>query len=228
MRLNPELVPLLEVDADAQIETPDSMRPKIQQLGRLAVDRCAEEGLSAKDKYQVIVALPRGSYEIASVLSRALGYTSSDIQHLCLSSYTDGVTREKKIKRGQLPSEEAIYGKRIITIEDVCDSGLTLAETNKILMNEKGAASNDIAVVHYKPTKSENGLVPDYYIEETDKWIVYPSEVYERLAQNGVNVLELDDSQIWVPDTIADEDIPRIARIPLWTPGTNGYHSAAA
>lgn len=228
MRLNPELVPLLEVDADAQIETPDSIRPKIQALGKLVFADCAAEGLSVKERYPVVVVLPRGSYDAAGLLTRAFGYSSGDIQHMCLRSYTDGITREKSIKRGQIPLRAAIEGKDVLTIEDVCDSGLTLGEEDRILTEELGATSNTVAVIHYKPEKSENGFVPRYHVEQTNKWIVYPTEVYERLAQNGINVLELDDSQIWLPDSVTDEDVPKIVQIPAWVPGTNGYQPAVA
>ena len=34
-----------------------------------------------------------------------------------------------------------------------------------------------VATVWYKPTKSETGRVPDFYIHETDQWLVFPHEL---------------------------------------------------
>jgi len=31
--------------------------------------------------------------------------------------------------------------------------------------------------VYYKPSRNRSILVPDYYIHETDRWLVFPHEI---------------------------------------------------
>ena len=42
-------------------------------------------------------------------------------------------------------------------------------------------------MLHYKPTHSKYGpLRPDFYVDETDAWIVYPWDVGESVLPTGV------------------------------------------
>ncbi len=34
-----------------------------------------------------------------------------------------------------------------------------------------------IATVYYKPTRNRSTLLPDYYVRETDRWLVFPHEI---------------------------------------------------
>jgi hypothetical protein len=34
-----------------------------------------------------------------------------------------------------------------------------------------------IATVYYKPKRNRSTLVPDYYVKETDSWLVFPHEI---------------------------------------------------
>jgi hypothetical protein len=31
--------------------------------------------------------------------------------------------------------------------------------------------------VYYKPARNRSALVPDYYVRDTDKWLVFPHEL---------------------------------------------------
>jgi uncharacterized protein len=34
-----------------------------------------------------------------------------------------------------------------------------------------------IATVYYKPTRNRSRLEPDFYVQETDRWLVFPHEI---------------------------------------------------
>jgi hypothetical protein len=76
--------------------------------------------------------------------------------------------------------EEANAGNSLLVVDDVFDSGHSiealLAElSSKMRLNMP--AKVRIATPWYKPGNNQSKLLPDYYIHETDKWIVFPHEL---------------------------------------------------
>jgi len=55
----------------------------------------------------------------------------------------------------------------ILIIDDIIDSGDTILSVRKKIRNAK----SDIAVLFRKPWAK---VKPDYYLRETDKWVVFP------------------------------------------------------
>lgn len=72
-----------------------------------------------------------------------------------------------------------VKGKKILIVDDIADSGASLKVVNESLVN-KEAGEIKTATLHYKE-KSE--VIPDYYLEKTDAWVVYPWEYYETTAE---------------------------------------------
>ena len=68
----------------------------------------------------------------------------------------------------------------MLVVDDVFDSGRSVAALLKELsdkMRLKMPQTVRIATPWYKPDSNETGLVPDYYLHETNKWIVFPHEL---------------------------------------------------
>ena len=63
-------------------------------------------------------------------------------------------------------------GKKVLVIDEVADSGECL-ELVKRLLKKQRPKSIKTAVLHKKPGSVHK---PDYFIEETKSWIVYPWE----------------------------------------------------
>jgi hypoxanthine phosphoribosyltransferase len=76
-----------------------------------------------------------------------------------------------------------IYGKRILLIDDVADSGVSLEFALQYLRMKK---PQEIAIgtLYYKPWST---LKPDYYVEETSSWIVFPHERFEFMNEQYQN-----------------------------------------
>jgi len=73
----------------------------------------------------------------------------------------------------QFPSDALLVGKRILVVDDVWDSGKTAIAVRDRIRKAGGEA--DVAVIHFKPARNKfPGQKPDYYVMETDDWIVYP------------------------------------------------------
>lgn len=140
---------------------------------------------SSSEQFDIMVVIPRGSYYPANIVSRRLGFSGTDLVHACIGSYEASARqRSDKFRLGQMPPKEMVKHKDVLVIEEVCDTGQTLKFLTDWL-REAGAGTVRTGVLHYKPSKSETGFVPDWYVGQTDKWIVYPWEGYEALGRNS-------------------------------------------
>ncbi|NNL57144.1 MAG: hypoxanthine phosphoribosyltransferase, partial [Pseudomonadales bacterium] len=69
---------------------------------------------------------------------------------------------------------------RVLIVDDVHDSGLSVAELLRQIGLRCGAnapAQIKLATIYYKPGKSQVARVPDYYLHTTNSWLVFPHEL---------------------------------------------------
>jgi uncharacterized protein len=181
--------------------TNDQVEEMSQQLGAQIASYYQETGTQV----DALVAIPRGSYGPMNVVSRLFKAKADRILHACISSYQDaGVEEGDHFTYGQMPSRKQVKGKNLLVIEEVCDSGETLTRLVDYLYR-KGATDVKVGVLHYKPTKSKTGFRPDWFVEETDKWIEYPWEANEHNSVDAVLLSELGKKAVKssIPDKIA-------------------------
>lgn len=171
-----DLALLKDIPEDALYETWDSVYDKSQRLSAKIQQHCHETG----ERFDSIIVIPRGSYYPANIVSRELNFRAIDLLHACIDSYPSGkADGAPTLKVGQMPPKELVEGKDLLIVEEVCDTGRTLSYVVDYL-RENGAHSVRTGVLHYKSIRNETGFKPDWFITETDKWIVYPWEVNER------------------------------------------------
>ena len=76
----------------------------------------------------------------------------------------------------------------LLLVDDVHETGLSLQEVIRQI-NERSQANVPkeirIATLYYKPTKNQVDFTPDYYVHESDRWLVFPHEL------EGLNEEEL-------------------------------------
>ena len=78
----------------------------------------------------------------------------------------------------QFPADTILYGKRILVVDDIWDSGRTAVAVRERVRDAGGDPT--LAVLQYKPRRSRYpNEKPEFYAEETDDWIVYPWETEE-------------------------------------------------
>lgn len=97
-----------------------------------------------------------------------------------------GKTQKEPIIYQDLPGH--IHGKKILLIDDVADSGVSLDFAMKYLSMKKPLEVR-IGTLYYKPWSM---LKPHYYVEETESWIIFPHERYEFMAEQLKN-REMDE-----------------------------------
>lgn len=68
----------------------------------------------------------------------------------------------------------------VLIVDDVFDSGRSIAailsELTKRCRNNL-ARDIRVATAYYKPTRNKTNLNPDFFVHETDKWLIFPHEL---------------------------------------------------
>lgn len=121
---------------------------------------------------EVIVGIMRGGLAVSRILSDLLNI--KEVATLAVGFYKGINETEKKPTLTQELHYD-IKGKKILLVDDVSDSGRSLEFTVDYLSN-RDYKELKTATIHYKP---HSIFKPDFFIEETPKWIVYPWEYRE-------------------------------------------------
>jgi hypoxanthine phosphoribosyltransferase len=70
------------------------------------------------------------------------------------------------------PAAELLRGRRVLVIDEVWETGETMAEVVRRVGAAGGAVTT--AVIHYKPARSRVALQPDHHAALADGWVTYP------------------------------------------------------
>ena len=118
-------------------------------------------------KFDSIVGLVRGGTFPAMILSHLLDVPMTAVQYSSKSGAGDN-----KNHSNELPN---LYGKTVLIVDDIADSGKTLTEVCKHYITNKCVVYT--AVLYYK--EQAQGIEPDYYWQKipTDApWVIFPWE----------------------------------------------------
>ncbi|MGP9695594.1 phosphoribosyltransferase [Brachybacterium sp. AOP25-B2-12] len=124
----------------------------------------------ADDDYapEIIIAVARGGLLLAGALSYALGLKLADA--INVEFYTDvHETLPDPVLLAPLLDADSIQGRRLLVVDDVADSGRTLALVLDLL---RGMGAEARSVVLY--AKGTSTVDPDFVWRRTDEWIVFP------------------------------------------------------
>ena len=134
------------------------------------VDRLLEQ--LPRDYYDVLMAVTRGGLVPAGLIAEKIN--QRNVMVAAVMFYTgEGDTLDEPVFL-QFPSDALLNRKRILIIDDIWDSGRTAMGVQE--RSEAAGGTADVAVLHYKPHQSLYDEEPDYYVVETDRWVVYPWE----------------------------------------------------
>jgi hypoxanthine phosphoribosyltransferase len=117
----------------------------------------------------VVVAIARGGLMLAGALAYAMGVKTCGA--LNVEFYTDvHQTLPEPVVLPPMLDGPALEGKRVLLVDDVSDSGRTLAMVLELLRVTTGAEVRS-AVLYTKPHTIQEA---DYTWERTDRWIDFP------------------------------------------------------
>lgn len=118
-----------------------------------------------------IVSVARGGHVLARILSDLMDLP---IFSVSIQSYQAMQQHEIEITQELAPE---LVQRHVLLVDEVVDSGKTL-ERGLEYLSDLGAEVVTSVAAHVKPHASHK---PDFYIEVTDNWVVYPYEVRETI-----------------------------------------------
>ena len=121
-------------------------------------------------EFDVLLAITRGGMVPAGMLSYRLRLR--DILVAAVEYYDDHGQPGPHPTFFQFPADPLLRGKRVLIVDEVWDSGTTIAAVTERVRQAGGIPTT--VVLHYKPANSVVVGVPDEYAVETSAWVVYP------------------------------------------------------
>ena len=131
-----------------------------------------------------LAALWRGGAPVGIAVQELLEHHGVACDHIAVrtSSYT-GIDQQQKTVRVHAMDYLVSHigaADRLLIIDDVFDSGRSLEAVIDELRRrtaERCPAEVRIATVYYKPSRNRSRLKPDFFVHETDRWLVFPHEL---------------------------------------------------
>lgn len=146
----------------------------------MVYDLCRDLALSIRKsafRPDIMVAIARGGYVPARILCDFLDISA--LASIRIVHYTAGAKKEKAA-RLVAPLNEDIRGLQVLLVDDVNDSGETLAVATGHL-RALGPAALRVAVLQQKQVSP---FIPDFFGAgiRTWRWIIYPWAVHEDIG----------------------------------------------
>ena len=127
---------------------------------------------------EIVVVLWRGGTPIGIVVHEFLLYKGISTYHTVLKAESyDGQTQLPKPHIEHLDAVLDVVGResRVLVVDDIFDTGRTM-ET--VLTALRTRTDHVRTATLYRHTRTrQSGREPDYFLRETDRWIVFPHEL---------------------------------------------------
>jgi len=146
----------------------------------------------------LLLAVWRGGTPIGIAVHEFLLYKGLNTAHAVVKveSYRGiGVRGEPEVDRVETILDKVAPHTKVLIVDDIFDSGNTLAKLHGLLA-EKGDEVRT-ATLYYKPSRNVTGLVPDFFVRETEAWVVFPHELA------GLSMEEIREKDDYIHDLLA-------------------------
>lgn len=158
-----------------------------------AIDRLVKEiALDLGDEVPVFVGILNGSFMFVSDFAKKYP-KPCEVTFIKLASY-EGLKSSEDIQR-LIGLTQDLTGRTVIILEDIIDTGKTLAEVYRIFKNEN-VKTLKIATLFYKPEAYKKDFKLHYVgIEIPDKFIVGYGLDYNNLGRDLAEVYQIKETQ---------------------------------
>jgi len=141
-----------------------------------------------------IVGVWRGGAPVGIAVQEFLNVLGIKSDHIAIrTSYYSGIDERK--------ANVQVYGlnyiinrvkakDKLLVVDDVHDTGNSI---NQIILDLREACNKNtpeikIATPYFKPSKNQTDRKPDFFIHETDQWLIFPHELegltFEDIKEN--------------------------------------------
>jgi hypoxanthine phosphoribosyltransferase len=131
-----------------------------------------------------IIGIWRGGAPIGIAVQEYFDYKQVETDHIAVrtSSYygIDKQSKEIKVHGLHYLIENANADDGLLIVDDVFDSGRSvdaLITQVKKLSRRNMPEDVRIACPYYKPANNKTQIKPDYFVHESDEWLVFPHEI---------------------------------------------------
>lgn len=131
-----------------------------------------------------MVALWRGGSSIGCCVHEFLKYLDIHTDHIAIrTSRYSGVDEAKatiSVHNLNYLVNRLTKDSRVLLVDDVYDTGLSIQavfEALKGRLGDKMPTDIRVATVYFKPKRNKTTRVPEYFVVESDEWIVFPHEL---------------------------------------------------
>ena len=174
------------------------------------MERLAEKVRGSGFQPELVVAIGRGGFVPARILCDLLEV--KELASMEVEYYRDIEERGEE-PRVVHPLNADVEGRSVLLVDDVSDSGRSLQlAVNHIL--GKGTSVFRVATLHSKPWSV---FQPDFFVEETEAWVIYPWEVFEsarsffrKLRREGLSCSEVKERLLAL--NFREEDIEALLK----------------
>ena len=164
--------------------TAETIKNRIAEIVRDIVRDCG-------NTKPLFICVLNGAFPFASDLFREVEDIDAEITFVRLKSY-DGMGSTGKVKE-MMGLKENIEGRNVIVVEDIVDTGRTIAGLLETLRERKPAALK-VATLLYKPDALEFDIKPDYIgFEIPKKFIIGFGLDLNGLARNLKDIYVLKE-----------------------------------
>ncbi|MEM1260991.1 MAG: phosphoribosyltransferase family protein [Pseudomonadota bacterium] len=146
-----------------------------------------------------VVGLWRGGSAVGIYVQECLQHLGVKTNHIALRTSYSGLPEYARMVEDpaanirvhgtQYLLENLSHDDRLLLVDDVCSSGLTLSVVRKRLeyrLKRNMPADVRVATIWNKPAANCSGRFPDYFLHDTDDWLVLPYEL------QGLDDAEID------------------------------------
>jgi len=149
-----------------------------------------------------IIGVWRGGAPVGIAIQEYLDFVGVKTDHIAIrtSSYI-GINQQQKTVRVHgldYIIDNINADDNVLLVDDVFDSGRSIDaifENLKTKTRRNMPQNIKIACPWYKPQRNMTNRIPDYYINQTDEWLVFPHELKglsaEELAQGKPTIADL-------------------------------------
>ena len=136
-----------------------------------------------------IIGVWRGGAPVGIAIQELLAYFGVETDHIAIrtSFYTGPGERAKAVRVHGLGYviDHIRKADSLLIVDDVYDTGLSLQQIVSDIRRDCGESPPQIrlATPYFKPANNRTDRVPDYYLNETDRWLVFPHELVGLSAQ---------------------------------------------
>lgn len=167
--------------------------------------RLAEKIYKSGFRPNFIVGVWRGGTPVGIAVQEYLDFAGVETDHIAIrtSSYY-GIGQQDKVVRVhglQYLIDNMNAEDQLLIVDDVFDSGRSIvAILNELKEKCRRNLPETIRVATpwYKPGKNNTDIVPDYFVHETEEWLVFPHEL------SGLTTDEIRQNKGKVADTLVD------------------------